>query len=88
MKKRIRVIKINGWYVNRHEYSQGESSYTTTPDPLKAIDLNTYEYNADLLWKCCVVRAGGIVEDYDVTIEKVELTSPPLPMEAKVGYPH
>lgn len=70
MTKRIRVIQIGGEYVDRHEYSQGESSHTTTTDVLKAIDLNNDKCCSDFIWKC-LERQGGIIEQYDITIEKV-----------------
>ena len=85
MKKRIRVVKINGLYVKEHDYSQGQSSHSTTPDPLQAIDLNDYKYNGDLLCKC-LLRQGATIEEYDVTIEKVGRR--PIGEGSSVGYPH
>lgn len=44
--KVIKVMKVidskNDGYVSDHEYSQGYSSYSTTDDIFKAIDLNSY----------------------------------------------
>jgi hypothetical protein len=66
----------NDGYVSDHEYSQGYSSYNTTDDIFKAIDLNSYRYNVDLLMRCMsgdIFSEGGsiVIELYEVVVNKL-----------------
>lgn len=71
IKKIIRVINTDRGYVKEHEYSQGYSSFSTTNDLLKAIDLNNYKYNAEFTEKCMFGQHTNVnprIETYELTI--------------------
>ncbi len=74
-KKIIRVIKTNRGYVDKYEYSQGYSSFSTTQDPLKAFDLNGTSYNPAFVEKSLFgsnhVKDEPVIEEYEVTLTRI-----------------
>ena len=72
MTKTIRVIKTKKGYVENHEYSQGYSTYSTTSDYLKALDLNNTKLNTDFIVKCIFSdqhrEDEPVIEEYDVMV--------------------
>ena len=61
-------------YVKEYDYSQGQLSWTATPDPLKAYDLHTNDRlaHAQKLFVTGFNNRGGIIRTFQVAVEEVK----------------
>ena len=77
MKRVLKVIAVKAGYVEEHEYSQGESSYSVTDNVLKALDLNNYKFNAEFTEKCFLgpnsyhAADNPQIQEFKIELERV-----------------
>lgn len=67
-------MRVGGLYVKSSEfsYASGSHSYSTTTDPLQALDLNSDEKHAGFIERCMRHSAPNVkFESYKITVEEI-----------------
>lgn len=73
MKRILRVINTKRGYVKSHSYSQGYSSFSTTDNVLKALDLNQNKETKEFTEPFFIGPDADHTED-EPTIEEYEIS--------------
>jgi hypothetical protein len=78
MIKKVIFVKKEQEYLKEFEYSQGYLSYSTTPDPLKALDIestkrNNPEFVLDCFMRYRHAEEGNIIKTFQIEVEVKEI---------------